>query len=140
MISTDNLNFVPKSTMTPLPEFPCLIIVILFYFRVLIDLCFNYSKTCLTPPLKIDYTLLSPYLCFISILFRFVLLQGDDTSTKIVSEYDQEIPQSQTADNPNATARKSISAITRHQEGQIQQSNQLSLPTQDDCNTRMDIK
>ena len=85
MISTDNLNFVPKFTMTSLPEFPCLIIVILFYFRVLIDLCFNYSKTCLTPPLKIDYTLLSPYLCFISILFRFVLLQGDDTSTKIVS-------------------------------------------------------
>ena len=108
MISTDNLNFVPKSTMTSLPEFPCLIIVILFYFRVLIDLCFNYSKTCLTQPLKIDYTLLSPYLCFISILFRFVLLQGDDTSTKIVSAYDQEIPQSQTADNPNATARKSI--------------------------------
>ena len=56
---------------------------------------------------------------------------------KIVSEYDQEMPQSQTADNPMAP-RKSPSTITRHQEDK--QSNQLSLPHQDDFNTRMDNK
>ena len=44
---------------------------------------------------------------------------------KIVSEYDQEIPQSQIADNPMA---------------QIKHSNQLSHLHQDDCNTRMDMK
>ena len=36
-----------------------------------------------------------------------------------VSEYDQEIPQSQTADNPRGTARKSRSTITRHQEDKL---------------------
>ena len=36
--------------------------------------------------------------------------------SKIVSEYDQEIPQSQTADNP---VRKSRSTITRHQEDKL---------------------
>ena len=38
---------------------------------------------------------------------------------KIVSEYDQEMPQSQTADNPRGTARKSRSTITRHQEDKL---------------------
>ena len=38
---------------------------------------------------------------------------------KIVSDYDQEIPQSQTADNPPGTARKSRSTITRHQEDKL---------------------
>ena len=59
--------------------------------------------------------------------------------TKIVSEYDQEIPQSQTADNPVAPQEEPLN----HHETpgrQIKQSNQLSLPHQDDCNTRMDIK
>ena len=52
--------------------------------------------------------------------------------TRIVSEYDQEIPQSQTADNPVAPRGRAA------QPGrQIKQSNQLSLPHQDDCNTRM---
>ena len=42
---------------------------------------------------------------------------------------------------PHGTARKSHPTITRHQEDKInKQSNQLSLPHQDDCNTRMDIK
>ena len=51
---------------------------------------------------------------------------------KKVSEYNQEIPQSQT------TGR----AFNHHETPgrQIKQSNQLSLPHQDDCNTRMDIK
>ena len=38
---------------------------------------------------------------------------------KIVSEYDQEIPQSQTADHPLGIARKSRSTITRHQEEKL---------------------
>ena len=42
--------------------------------------------------------------------------------SKIVSEYDQEIPQSQTADNPG-TARKSRSTIKRHQEDKLSKTN-----------------
>ena len=55
------------------------------------------------------------------------------------SEYGQETPQSQTADNPMAPPKEP----PHHHETpgrQIKQSNQLSLPHQDDCNTRMDIK
>ena len=49
---------------------------------------------------------------------------------KIVSEYDQEIPQSQTADNPVAPRGRAA-----------QPSRESSkAPNQDDCNTRMDIK
>ena len=57
---------------------------------------------------------------------------------KIVSEYDQEIPQSQSADNPMAPQGRATqpSQDTRRQ---IKQSNQLSLPHQADCNDRMDI-
>ena len=54
-------------------------------------------------------------------------------------ENDQEIPQSQTADNPVALEEEPLN----HHETlgrQIKQSNQLSLPHQDDCNTSMDIK
>ena len=59
--------------------------------------------------------------------------------SKIVSEHDQEIPQSQTADNP--WHRKEEPLNHRETPGrQIKQSNQLSLPHQDDCNTRMDKK
>ena len=57
----------------------------------------------------------------------------------IVSEYGQETPQSQTTDNPLALEEEPLN----HQETpgrQIKQSNRLSLPHQDDCNTRMDIK
>ena len=62
---------------------------------------------------------------------------GINILAKIVSEYDQEIPQSQTADNPVAPRGR---AAQPSQGRQIKQSNQLSLPHQDDCNTRMDIK
>ena len=47
------------------------------------------------------------------------------------SEYDKEIPQSQTADKPMAPRGRAT---------QTKQSNQPSLPHQDDCKTRMDIK
>ena len=50
---------------------------------------------------------------------------------KIVSEYDQEIPQSQTADNPRQEPLNHHETPGRR----IKQSNQLSLPHQDDCNT-----
>ena len=36
------------------------------------------------------------------LIFTFVFTFNDDTDLKIVSEYDQEIPQSQTADYPVA--------------------------------------
>ena len=60
-------------------------------------------------------------------------------SWKIVSEHDQEIPQSQTADNP---VHRKEEPLNHHETPgrQIEQSNQLSLPHKDDCNTRMDIK
>ena len=54
------------------------------------------------------------------------------------SEYDQEISQSKTADNPWHREEEPLN----HQETpgrQIKQSNQLSLPHQDDYSTRMDI-
>ena len=59
--------------------------------------------------------------------------------SKIVSEYDQKIPQLQTADNPVAPREE----LLNHHETpgrQFKQSNQLSLPHQDDCNTRTDTK
>ena len=56
-----------------------------------------------------------------------------------ISEYVQEIPQSQTADN---LWHREEEPLNHHKtpRRQIKQSNQLSLPHQDDCNTRMDIK
>ena len=48
------------------------------------------------------------------------------------SEYDQEIPQSQTADKPMAPQ-----GITRHQEGKLSKAtSSLALPHQDDCKSR----
>ena len=46
---------------------------------------------------------------------------------KIVSEYDQEIPQSQTADNP--MARKSHPTTTRHQEDKLSKATSSLFPT-----------
>ena len=68
-----------------------------------------------------------------------MVIDGQYFGWKIVNEYDQEIPQSQTADNPVAPRDEPLN----HHEipgRQIKQSNQLTLPLQDDCNTRMDIK
>ena len=58
---------------------------------------------------------------------------------KKVSEYDQEIPQSQTAASPWHCEEE---PLNYHETTgrQIKQSNQFSLPHQDDCNTRMAIK
>ena len=68
-----------------------------------------------------------------------IFLSIYSTAAKIVSEYDQEIPQSQTAENPVAP-RGRAAQPPRDTWKTIKQSNQLSLPHQDDCNTRMDIK
>ena len=58
---------------------------------------------------------------------------------KKVNEYDQDIPQSQTADNP--WYRKEESHNKHETPGrQTKQSNHLSLPHQDDCKIRMGIK
>ena len=69
----------------------------------------------------------------------------DNRSQKFLpknSEYDQEIPQSQIADNPIAPRGRAEEPLNHHETPgrQIKQSNQLSLPHQDDYNTRMDIK
>ena len=58
---------------------------------------------------------------------------------KIVSEYDQEIPQSKTADN---LWHREEEPLNHHEtpRRQMKKSNQLSLLHQDDCNTGMDIK
>ena len=55
------------------------------------------------------------------------------------SEYDQEIPQSQTADNPWHHEEEPLNHH-KTQGRQIKQSNQFSLHHQDDCNTIMDTK
>ena len=59
---------------------------------------------------------------------------------KIVSDYDQEIPQSQTADNP-MTPRGRATQLSRdtRKKNQAKQP-ALFLPHQDDYNTRTDIK
>ena len=50
-------------------------------------------------------------------------------STKIVSEYDQEIPQSQTADNPvTPRGRAARSTITRHQEDKLSKATSSLFP------------
>ena len=46
---------------------------------------------------------------------------------KEVSEYDQKIPQSQTADNPS-TARKSFTTITRQQEDKLSKASNSVFP------------
>ena len=67
------------------------------------------------------------------------LAQGYNLNWIENSEYDQEIPQSQTADNP---WHREEEPLNHHETPgrQIKQSNQLSLPHQDNCNNRMDIK
>ena len=57
-----------------------------------------------------------------------------------VSEYEQEIPQSQTADQPMAEEQPKNSNSQKTSGRQLKQSNQLSLPRQDDCKTRKDDK
>ena len=95
------------------PEF------LIYQNRFLPDLSYTFSQYLIT--------------CFLT------AVRHEVNNLEIVSEYDQEIPQSQTADTP---WHREEEPLNHHETPgrQIKQSNQLSLPYQDDCNTRMDIK
>ena len=75
----------------------------------------------------------------INYLYRVKIEKNISSISCKNSEYDQEIPQSQTTDNPMAP-RGRAAQPSRDTMRQIKQSNQFSLLHQDDCNTRMDIK
>ena len=67
------------------------------------------------------------------------LYQLLSNGSKLENEYDLEIPQSQTADNP--WHRKEEPHNNHETPGiQTKQGNQLSIPHQDDCKTTRDIK
>ena len=70
---------------------------------------------------------------------RFALSSNSVCMAKIVSETDQEIPQSQTQ---TTLWHREEEPLNHHETPgrQIKQSNLLSLPDQDDCNTRTDTK
>ena len=95
---------------------------------------------------NMDWYVFKPYFTF-KLWWPFCYVGSKIVSeyvgSKIVSEYDQEIPQSQTADNPVVPGGRAArpSTITRHQEDKLSKAtSSLSLPHQDDYNTRMDIK
>ena len=75
------------------------------------------------------------------LLTQKLLKQGYQYHTchKIVSEYDQEIPQSQTADNP-VVPRGRAAQPSRDTRKTNKAKQSVTLSHQDDCNTRMDIK
>ena len=59
---------------------------------------------------------------------------------KIVSKYDQEIPQSQTADKPVAPRGRATQQPRDTRKTNKPEQPALSLPHQYDCKTRMDTK
>ena len=74
-------------------------------------------------------------------ILPFVAHSPTTLTNKKVNEYNQEIPQSQTAEKPNPRHREEEPHNNHETQGrQTKQSNKLSLPHQDDCKTRMDIK
>ena len=81
------------------------------------------------------------YIPISGITFFCLVMQGLIWISKCYknSEYDQEIPQSQTAGKPWHCEEE---PHNNHETPgrQIKQSNQLSLPHQDYCKTRRDIK
>ena len=91
--------------------------------------------------LKLKFIMHCLFICVDSLSARqhFSVMSDRILGLKIVSEYDQEIPQSQTAANP---WHREEEPLNHHETPgrQIKQSDQLSLAYQDDCNTRMDIK
>ena len=68
-------------------------------------------------------------------LLHFILIQTTRPRGYKNNEYDQEIPQSQTADKSMAPRGRAT-----QQSRATKQSNKLSLPHQDNCKTRMGIK
>ena len=71
-------------------------------------------------PLSIVYIFISVF-----VLQECVLML---MTSKIISEYDQEIPQSQTAEKPHGTAKKSRPTITRHQEDKLSKATSSIFP------------
>ena len=80
-----------------------------------------------------------PFLALVSSTINCTFLSSG-VAAKIVSEYDQEIPRSQTADKPMEPRGRATQQSINTSKTKKKQSNQLSLPHQDDCKTRMDIK
>ena len=74
-----------------------------------------------------------------NLFLRFVSRLGPNQHSKIVSEYDQEYHYHKLQ---TTLWHREEEPLNHHETPgrQIKQSNQLSLPHQDDCNTRMDIK
>ena len=61
-------------------------------------------------------------------LFRNISPVLKTVYTNIVNEYDKEIPQSQTADNPMASEEEHTT-ITRHQEDKLSKATSCLFPT-----------
>ena len=93
------------------------------------------------PCTKCFQKLMDKVIYLVDLIFRFhtLIKVGCENISKKVSEYDQEIPQSLTADNPVAP-RGRVAQPSRDTRKTNKQSNQLSLTHQDDCNTRTDTK
>ena len=75
-----------------------------------------------------------------NVTFAYIVLLNP-TYIQKVSEYDQEIPLSHTEDHPMAPRER----VTEHSQQQdirktLKESDQLSLPCEDDCKTRKDSK
>ena len=67
-----------------------------------------------------------PYRSYIDLFFLiFIRNEGEVGTSKIVSKYDQEIPQSQTAEYPVALRG---SSITRHQEDKLSKATSSFFP------------
>ena len=82
-------------------------------------------------PLCLWWQLWTLNVCKLMIVFKI--------SNAKVREYDQEIQQLHTTDQPTASwGRASTFTVTKHPKDN--KSNQLSLPRQEDWKTRMDIK
>ena len=65
--------------------------------------------------------------------------QTRDRDPKKISQYDQEIPQSQTTDKPMAPRGRATQQLRDTRKKNYEKQPYLSLPHQDDCKTRMDI-
>ena len=65
---------------------------------------------------------------------------GVRSKTKRASEYNQEIPQSQTADKPEASWGRATQQTQDTRKTNKAKQPALSLPYRDDCKTRMDTK
>ena len=75
----------------------------------------------------------------VSIDVGLLCKKWEQTWKKIVGEYDQEIPQSQTADKPMVPRGRATQPSLATRETNKAKQPALSLPHQDACKTRMGI-